>query len=200
MSVTLTELQRKKYTKYRCENKSVFSNRVVQDFFQDEMNIVLLVRSLDGEAGCQAHLEERFRKHFFHMRFIRFLVSTIRFCSIDHMRLTQKNDKRNPLIFDQPLSEEGESTLGELLLGHHTSSNEPIIKDPSHFQASLTNEHLFQAFSKLSKKQQLITTLCYALCYQDNEVAKMFGVSPQAVFKTRNVALKKMRLAMLERG
>lgn len=116
------------------------------------------------------------------------------------MRLNQKTDSRNQLIFDRPCSEEGDGTVGEMLLGFQNLTNvEPLITEPSQFHASFLNDHLANAFAALSPKQQLIATLCYALCYQDNEIAEMIGVSPQAICKTRNLALQKLRLAMPER-
>ncbi|WP_159881395.1 sigma-70 RNA polymerase sigma factor region 4 domain-containing protein [Paenibacillus puerhi] len=198
--MALTEVQRGRFYEYSVENRSVFSDRVIQDFFQKELNIELLLKTLDGDTDSQKELEERFRKHFFRVRFIKFIVSTIKYCTIDQTRYNQKNDTRNQLIFDRPASEDGDGTLGELLLCTKMKpESEPIFSDPVQFQTSFSNDVLANAFAALTQKQQLIATLCYALCYQDNEIAKIIGVSPQAVCKTRNLALQKLRLAMLER-
>jgi len=195
----MSEMKDDKFVRYRNENQVVFSNRIIQDFFSEEHHVELLLRMLDGEEGAQKELEDRFRKHFFQVRFIKFLVSTIKFCSIDQVRHNRKHEMRNQLIFDRPVSEEGEATLGEMLLVTTASQTEPIISDPVQYQASFVNEKLSKAFSALSPRQQLITTLYYALCYQDNEIARILGVSAQAVGKTRNLALNKLLLAMLER-
>ncbi|MFD2658986.1 hypothetical protein [Paenibacillus thailandensis] len=198
--MALTDEQRERFLCYCKENRLIFSNRAVRSFFEIEENIELLLKALDGGEDFKKELEDRFRKHFFRIRFIKYLSSTIKFCTIDQMRLNQKNDWRNQLIFDRPASEEGDVTLGELLLGKKEQiESETIILEPSQFQASFSNEYLSQAFSVLSQKQQLITTLCYAFCYQDKEIARLIGVSPQAVGKTRNIALQKLRLALLER-
>ncbi|MNJ75765.1 Sigma-70, region 4 [compost metagenome] len=87
-----------------------------------------------------------------------------------------------------------------MLVKNIAPETDSLITDSVQFQASIMNDNLAQAFATLSQKQQLIATLCYALCYQDNEIARMIGISPQAVSKTRNLALKKLRLAMPERG
>lgn len=198
--MAFTDVHREKFSGICNSNKFVFSDRVVQGFFQQDIHIDLLLKALNGDEDGQRELEEKFRKYFFRVRFVKFLVSTIKYCTIDQMRLIQKNDTRNQLIFDQPVSEEGDGTLGEWLLGKKQPQEfEPIINDSSQFQASFANERLSRAFAALSRKQQLITTLCYALCYQDNEIARMIGVSPQAVCKTRNLALQKLRLSIPER-
>lgn len=199
--MALTDVQRERFYVYSKANWSVFSDRVIQDFFHNEQNIELLLRGLDGEEVCQKELEDRFRKHLFRMRFVKFLISTIKYYTIGQMRLNHKNDTRNQLIFDRPVSDEGGGTLGELLLGKQSLQEyETVFNDPAQFQASFSNEHLSQAFAALSQKQQLITTFYYALCYQDNEISRIIGVSQQAVCKTRNLALQKLRLTMLERG
>ncbi|MFC5470159.1 sigma-70 family RNA polymerase sigma factor [Cohnella suwonensis] len=197
--MALTEVQRGRFHEYSKEKKSVFSNRIVEDFFSKEQNIELLLRANDGDNESQKELEERFRKHFFRVRFVKFLVSTIKYCAIDQMRMNQKYDIRNQLIFDRPTSE-GNGTLGELLLcNQKLPESEPIIANIDQFQASFSNEQLASAFMALSHKQQLIVTLSYAMSHQDNEIARIIGVSPQAVCKTRNLALQKLRLAMPER-
>ncbi|MFB0842868.1 RNA polymerase sigma factor [Paenibacillus oleatilyticus] len=198
----LNEDQRRKYEEYVKRNSLVFSDRVVQDFFQKEDHIHLLLRAIDGDGHGQRVLEEKFRKFFFRIRFIKFLVSTIRFCTIDQLRRYQKQESRYQLIFDHPVSGDGDgTTFGENLLStQELTIDEPNTPDPVQFQSTFTNELLVHAFSRLSHKQKVITTLRYALCYQDNEIARIIGVSPQAVCKTRNLALQKLRILLTEGG
>ncbi|MFD0695433.1 hypothetical protein ACFQZT_15125 [Paenibacillus sp. GCM10027628] len=197
----ISTAQLEKFEEYRLKNSILFSNPLIRKFFENEDNIVLILKTLDGDSDSQNELEITFRKYFFRIRFVKFLVSTIKFVAIDQMRIHQKRDKRDQLIFDRPVSENGESTtLGELLVHSQIVKDPEIcVSDPLQFQSSFTNENLANAFAMLSQKQQMITTLCYALCYQDNEISKILGVSPQAVCKTRNLALQKLRLAMPER-
>jgi len=199
--MVLTEDQKKRFLNYKKSNLSIFSDRIVQDFFQNEEHIHLLLEALEGNNDSKVLLDAKFRKHFFRVRFITYISSTIKYCAVDQMRSNQKNDTRNPLIFDKSVSDEEQgTTLGELLLSNQwIQPADPISSDPSRFQASFANESLSKAFSLLSKKQQMVTTFCYALRYHDNEIARLIGVSPQAVGKTRNLALKKLRAAMPER-
>ncbi|MEJ3719978.1 sigma factor-like helix-turn-helix DNA-binding protein [Paenibacillus polymyxa] len=162
------------------------SDRIIQSFFADEENVRLYYKSKDGLIESQCELEEKFRKHFFQIRFITFLVNTIKFCTIVQLRNQQKRNTRFSLIYDQPLSEEREaSTFGELLGYCQDDLLENLTTDPASFESSLQNEFLAHAFSKLSEKQRLIITLRYALGYKDNEIARILGVSAQAVGKTK---------------
>jgi DNA-directed RNA polymerase specialized sigma24 family protein len=190
-----------KFTKYCKEQPYLFSNPIIVSFFKKEKNILLLLDAHAGKLDAQKELEETFRKHFFRIRFINFLVSTIKFCTIDQLRMNHKRNLRNQLTFDRPLSKDADTTIGERLLNkqHHQLADQ-TISDPLAFQTSLENEQLSNAFSILSDKQKLITTFGYSNLYQDNEIALILGVTPQAVGKTRKLALKKMRKVLLEEG
>ncbi|MFD3260761.1 sigma-70 family RNA polymerase sigma factor [Paenibacillus lentus] len=196
----MSEKQIRNFEELSSKYKSIFSNRIVRDFFQNTENIDLLLRALDGHEDSKRILEDNFRRHFFRIRFVKYLSSTINYSSIDYMRITQKRTYRNPLIFDSPVSYDGNlSTIGDLLMNQRELLiAEKVYSDPIKFQDSIKNEDLALAFSLLTHKQKLITTLYYAMCYQDNEIANLLGVSTQAVCKTRNMALKNLRLAMKE--
>ena len=202
MQMIVSEIQKRRFEKHINCNKSIFLNPVVKHFFQKDENIHSLVKALDGNLEAKRELEENFRKHFFRIRFVSFLISIINYSTINLTRLSQNNDIHYQLTFDHPtLDREDGTTLGEILHdSHELPLSEPIISDPAKFQSYFNNEGLAQAFARLSLKQQLITTLRYAMCYQDNEIAKFFGVSQQAVSKTRNLALRKLRIALRERG
>lgn len=191
--------QQERFLDYCHSKQNIFSNRVVKGFFQEEENVLLLLEAVDGNMDSRNELEEKFRKYYFRIRFVKFLVQTINFYTIDQMRMYRKHDYRYQLIFDRPASDEGNSTLGELLLLNQISTpSEPITSDPGYFQSNFVNEDLQNAFSGLSHKQQVIITMGYSLCYKDNEIAKVMAVSPQAVSKTRNLALKRLRVALQE--
>jgi DNA-directed RNA polymerase specialized sigma subunit len=118
------------------------------------------------------------------------------------MRNNHKYEQRNQVIFDQPLSEEAEgSNLGELLQYKFAEmTNDESLTNPSQFHETISNENLAVAFTTLTEKQKFVTTLVYAMNYQDNEVSKICGVTPQAIRKIRVSALDKLRKAMQGRG
>ncbi|WP_186327585.1 sigma-70 family RNA polymerase sigma factor [Paenibacillus sp. Y412MC10] len=197
----LSDIQRRKFLDYVHLNEIIFSDRIIQDFFKSQDNILLLLKTLDGDKEAKTKLDEKFKKHFFRIRFIGFLASTIKFHAIGQMRLYQKGDSKEQLIFDMPVSSDdnsSSSSFGELLLNNQESTHfEPITSDPTEFQSNLKNHRLAAAFDQLTRKQQLIVTLYYALSYKDKEISKILNVSPQAVSKTRRTALENLRLALL---
>lgn len=196
----LTISQRNRFTDY-CENNSlIVSDRMVEHFFKEETNIALLLSALDGDIRKQEELEEHFRRHFFHFRFVKFIVTTIKFCTYDYIRMNQRYDQRNPLIYDRPISDEDESTLfGERLTIQQTPSPQQTAgTDPDRFQSTFINDHLAHAFSGLTLKQQQIITLAYGMSYKNVEIALLTGVSTAAVSKGKKLALAKLRQALME--
>lgn len=201
MNMSLTELQKSRFQDYNKREKLIFSNEIVSSFFQKEENVIYFLRAIDGEIDYQQQLNESFRKHFFRIRFIKYMVSTIHYCAIDQMRRSHKKSKKDLLIFDHPVSDnENSTTFGDLILGRQAIySNEIMNPDPSNFIGSINNEKLEKAFFNLSPKQQLIITYSYGWGYKDFEISRKLGVTQQAVSKARNLALKKLRVAVQER-
>lgn len=198
--MVLTKSQKKTFDNYYQKHETIFSNGIVSSFFQNEENIVLLLKAVDNEEKYLPELNEKFRKHFFNVRFTKYLVSTVRYCAIDHMRQNNKMKKRNMLIFDSPISDKETSvTYGELILNKQEPQSTDI-QNSSSFPDSITNDKLSCAYSLLTLKQQQIITYSYVLCYKDIEISRLLGISQQAVCKTRNAALRKLRLILEERG
>ncbi|KHL94979.1 hypothetical protein QW71_14590 [Paenibacillus sp. IHB B 3415] len=185
------------FQEYRQKNPILFKDKVIQSFFESEFHRILLVRQLKGNERSGKQLEAAFRGHYFEFRFAKFMNSIIKFHAIDQMRRNQKYRRRNLLIFDQVVSDEGEQTLGDLLMSkQHTLPSEHSINKSLGFQDSINNEKLAELYSMLTSNQQSITTLRYVMGYQDNEIAKILGISPQAVGSTRNKALNTLRLGL----
>lgn len=197
----LTVSQRKRFTNYCQTNRLILSDRVLEHFFKEENHIVLLLFALDGDLLKRKELEERFRRHFFRFRFVKFIVTTIKFCTYDYIRLNQRYDQRNSLIYDRPISDEDESVLlGEILTNQQMTSVQQVsVSDPDRFQFIFINDHLANAFSALTLKQQQILTLSYGMSYKNVEIALLTGVSTAAVSKCKKLALANLRQAMMER-
>ncbi|MFC4775818.1 hypothetical protein ACFO9Q_03370 [Paenibacillus sp. GCM10023252] len=195
----LTAEQIRIFQEYKKNKKRIFSDRIIQSFFQDGVHIELLILASDGNSDAQKQIEEKFLRHYFRIRFINYVSSTIKFYTIGQQRALQKYDTRSLLVLDKPISENG-ITLKDSLESKHSSYKEGSINaDPKYFLESFTNSLLEEAFQLLTEKQKIIATLCYALSFQDNEIAKMIKVSPQAIGKTRNLALRKLKIYMTER-
>lgn len=135
-----------------------------------------------------------FQKFIFQIRFTKYLSSLIRFADIEYHRKRKRIEERNQLIFDKPISDQSDFTLGEHLLQRDNYQDHYIPPyEPEMFLASIENTSLHVAFSKLTERQKYVITLAYSACELDTEIAQTLEVSQQAVTKTRLLALNKMR-------
>lgn len=200
--IYLSDNELEAFKKYKESHDKLFKDRVIQQFFENKEHVKLLVGCINGAAACMQQLEETFRKYFFEYRFIKYLAGTIRFYTIELLRNQQKYKQRNQLIYDSPASGQGEATLGELMQSSRTDqpSSLSYTSDPCLMAASFTNDDLTAVFEALSGKQRLVATLAYGLRYQDNEIAKILKVSPQAISKSRNKALETIRGSLAGKG
>ncbi|MDQ8735178.1 hypothetical protein [Paenibacillus sp. LHD-38] len=190
------------FKNYQESHDKLFKDRVIQRFFENKSHVKLLVGCMNGDAACMQQLEETFRKYFFEYRFTKYLAGTIRFYTIELLRNQQKYKQRNQLIFDSPASDKGEATMGELMLSNLTDQPFSLsyTSDPCQMEASFTNDDLTAVFEALSGKQRFVAALAYGLRYQDNEIAKILKVSPQAISKSRNKTLEIIRCSLAGKG
>ncbi|WP_189597454.1 sigma-70 family RNA polymerase sigma factor [Paenibacillus elgii] len=100
---------------------------------------------------------------------------------------------RNLLIFDKPIEEGNNDTLGDLLLLNQNPYEDQYFRGSSEFYAHIENEKLYEAFTNLTQKQKMIATLSYFQCLLDTEIASMLCISTQAVSKTKKSVLKKLK-------
>ncbi|MEC0123392.1 sigma-70 family RNA polymerase sigma factor [Paenibacillus pabuli] len=188
------------FEEYKHQNPALFHNRVVLHFFEQEKHQKLLLESMRGEAGKEEELNEAFRKYFFQFRFVTYVTSSLKFMSIDQMRRNQRYAARNVLIYDRPSSDESSVCIGETMSAYQTSGD--ILQSDErymNFQEGFVDEQVEVAFESLTDKQKHVTTLYYGQGYHDHEIANRLQVSQQAIAKTRNTALKKMK-TLLEKG
>jgi len=179
-----------------CKKKFTGSieNDFISGFLRNPAHSSLLSAVLHNPSEeNQRLIVHTFQKFIFQIRFTKYLSSLIRFADIDYHRKRKRVEERNQLIFDSPISDDGETTLGEQLLqGEQLSLNNPTY-NPELFFASIEDISLHKAFSKLTERQKYVITLAYSACELDTEIACTLQVSQQAVTKTRSTALKKMR-------
>ncbi|MFC3773811.1 sigma-70 family RNA polymerase sigma factor, partial [Paenibacillus sp. GCM10012303] len=148
-----------------------------------------------------SRLQQAFQRFFFNIRFKKYLYSLIKFANVDYGRKIKKEKERYICSFDSPVGEEGEVTLGEILVIKMEDRVEnTTFKDPELFSMSFDNEMLYFAFSKLSQRQKRVLTLVFSGDFRDSQIARQLSVSQQAVSKTKTTALHNIRMEMCQLG
>ncbi|WP_438350935.1 hypothetical protein ACP8HI_09965 [Paenibacillus sp. FA6] len=192
---TYIDREHEAFQDYRLRNKRLFENKVISSFFGNPYHVYLFVNMIcEPSIDKKMELEMTFRKFYFCIRFTKYLCSLIKFADVDYHRKRKKQEDRNPLVFDTPMGEEGDMTLGELLL---FISVQPELglpqRNPDIFQSAIEDPKLFTVFSRLTSKQKQVITLAYDAGVLDTEIASVLMVSQQAITKTRRTALEKMK-------
>jgi RNA polymerase sigma factor (sigma-70 family) len=173
---------------------SLSSDYLVERFFSYPRNVYLLCSYLDSRSPeSWKRLEEAFVNFCFEVRLTKYLSSTIKFAYMDYER-KRRRAKRNVAILDMQAHEDHVETIGERYVSRNDDEIFLISRpDPQKMLDSLSNESVYEAFSKLTPNQKIILTFSYAMGYPDKEIAEKMSVTPQAVSKARNAALASLR-------
>lgn len=176
----------------------LFSNDfIVQRFFSFPEHCLLLSLFLNSQSPKYwRQLENTFCDFYFEIRFTKYLSSTIKYAFIDYQRKRKRREERNPVIFDMELYEENDQVFGEKYADPSINEEAYASPNPEKLLDSITNENVFKAFSDLTISQKKILTYTYSMCYLDKEIARKLSITPQAVSKSRNAALEKIRRRM----
>ncbi|WP_068614966.1 sigma factor-like helix-turn-helix DNA-binding protein [Paenibacillus tuaregi] len=183
---------------YAAVHEVAFQNPVIQSFFRHTPHVITLANALTGCMNCWNQIQRAFQEHLFQIRFIRYVASVIHLSTLSFIRSNQKIQQRNPLIIDQPLTEDRHGHPARPY--EYGPSVDFYFKEYSSFADTIEDEKLYGSFRLLTGKQQQIVLMSYVLCYRDTEIAQSLQVSPQAVFKTRQQALHKLRSSVQSKG
>lgn len=168
---------------------------VLRGFCSHPANVNLVRKYFDDTTPENLEkLNLSFKKHFFALRFTKYLNSLVTNGGIDFVRKVKRSEERELTIYNKQISDEEEAEIGEMLSFIYSGDDLPqVTVDPTVFQEQLNNECLYEGFSNLTSKQKIVVTLAYSALSKDSEIAVMLHVTQQAVSKTRKTALLKIR-------
>lgn len=171
------------------ENKEFLNNPVIKDFLSKKENYLLLKQSICYPTiKNQEKLDEAFRAFYFSIRFTSYISSTLYFHGINLDKKIRETNFRFPMTLDQPVKEDSETSAKELAVYHE---NFEIASD--NILDYITDSKLYQALRNLTLNQREILYLVYIKGWTDSEVSIYLKKSQQAVSKSRNKAIKKVR-------
>lgn len=172
-------------------------NQVVDTFLSKEDNHKLVDQFLNSPSKKRkARLDEAFRKHYFGIRFISYLNTSLYFHSINFDKKIRRFERRNILTLDQAIGDEEGATYKDLLVDQSLSlPNEQTEQ----LETIIENEQLLNAFMSLTESQKQILDLAYAKDLRDVEIAEALGTSQQNISKTHQKALSNLKDMMRKR-
>ena len=172
-------------------------NKAVESFISQGENQKLVEEFLRHPSALkEERLNEAFKAHYFDIRFTSYVSSSLYFHSVNFDKHIRKYSERHPLTLDIQVGEDGGSYVD--LLPDPASDIGPFT-NYSTLMECLENEELLQAYKTLTDNQKKILDLAYVQERSDTEIARMQGVSQQAISKTHRNALRKLK-SILEKG
>ncbi|WP_179292188.1 sigma-70 family RNA polymerase sigma factor [Paenibacillus campinasensis] len=115
-------------------------------------------------------------------RFVKYMANLIHYNSINYDKKRRVSINRFPLTLDNDKRPES-----IVMAYYDPEAIPPDLKD------HISDSALFQAYTKLTEKQQRILSLAYVQGLNDKGIATVLGVSQQNVSKIRLNSLRKLR-------
>jgi RNA polymerase sigma factor (sigma-70 family) len=180
-----------KVTKFFIDNKKALENPIVKGFLSNKNNFELVVRALTEPSKMNREkVDQAFTEHYKKVKKIKYISNLIHFFSIDFDKKIRKLNQRFLLTLDQPLAEDNNVSMKDLLMDTHTSTN---VNEQRSLKDQIENERLYRALDVLTQKQVLILEMIYVNNLTLREIANILDSTPQNVSNLHRKALEKLK-------
>jgi RNA polymerase sigma factor (sigma-70 family) len=170
-------------------------NKVIREFLgQEEYHKLYESYLKDPHEKNKTRLETAFKRFFRHVRFVAYLNKAIYYESRKFDMKVRELRTRYQLTLDQPAAEAegGAEPLTQLL--EDESALRPFMEIPSgRLEDYTADPRLAKLIKGLTPRQQEILFYAFVRNLPDAETARLLGISPQAVSKTKNKAIESIR-------
>ncbi|QXE01763.1 sigma-70 family RNA polymerase sigma factor [Terribacillus sp. DMT04] len=134
-------------------------------------------------------LNSAFQRFYTEIQLTNYLTTTLSFYASNYSKHAARKRDRELIILDQPANEEHDSSKKDMLIARDDQQVygwEQAIQDPA----------LFSAIQELPDKQKQHLELCFVHQLTHTEIADKLDISQQAVSKSIQSALNKIRTAL----
>lgn len=169
-------------------------NKLLENFLREDENLSLLKLVLnDPTAKNKKKLDDKFKDFYFEIRFTSYVISLIRFSSIDFDKKRRSIQNRFCLVWDSSSHAENNQVKSLNKQGSLSSYSEKI-------EEIFLEERLSDSISSLNEKEKKILSLIYIGKFTETEISKFMRVSQQAVSKIKRKALSKIKQQYIQLG
>ncbi|MGD6844768.1 hypothetical protein ACQCVH_19930 [Bacillus infantis] len=170
-------------------------NMVIREFLRQEEHQKLYEDYLDDpDEKNKDRLEAAFKRYFRHVRFVSYLNKTIYYESKKFDMEARELRARYQLTLDVPAAEAESGAEPLIQLLEDESALRPFIEIPSgRLEDYSADPRLAKIIKSLTLRQQEILFYAFVRSLPDAETARLLGISPQAVSKTKNKAIETIR-------
>lgn len=184
------------FFKFIKENKQFLNNPIIKDFLSKRNNYQLFKRSICNPTFQNKELlDKTFRSFYFQLRFTAYVSSTLYFHGINLDKKIRETNYRFQVTLDQAVNDNSELSYKDLIEYH-----EDFEIESDNILDYIINPILYEALQNITFNQRKILYLVYIKGFTDSEVSILLKKSQQAVSKSRNKALKKIKSFMEEKS
>jgi RNA polymerase sigma factor (sigma-70 family) len=182
------------HTKYRVG----LEQPIMKEFLRLEENRTLLNKHLQSPSKEEKEeLDRRFKAFYKKLKTIKYINSLIRMYAIDYDKRLKKQNTRNLLILDAPLTyhHKGEETT---LANTMKAAQQGVMeREPYQYgrelKEQIAEDWLYKALESLTPKQLKVLELLYVHQVNRKDIAIQLGSSRQNISNIHSKAIKKLR-------
>ncbi|MGG2057916.1 sigma factor-like helix-turn-helix DNA-binding protein [Priestia megaterium] len=183
------------------KNEVVFrENDILRTFIKDKNNIIIFQKAKEYPSYKNLlELDLAFQEHYFKIRFLNYVSTSLHFRATDYDKMSRKRKKTIVLTIDKSMSNESGSneTFKDLIQDENlVDTVEEIISTFNSLEENISDPKLKRAMETLNDNQKLILKKCFVDQLSDTEVGRQMNKTQQAISKTKNAALKKLKFFM----
>lgn len=190
----IDSLLREKLQLLNLKFEHIQSNNIIKSFLSNENHYQLFINAVNFPSkDNNILLDSAFQRFFTEIRLIYYISQHLTFFARHYKMRIIKETKFSSPILDQPMKTTNSSliTFKELIDNSCEEIFECIVK--TQLLDYLQNPVLYKAFQQLTERQREILDFYFIYGFKHIEIAKMLGISQQAVSKSYQSALRKIR-------
>jgi len=176
-----------------------FKNPLLKAFLAEQEHLELYHQYCKSPNEClKKKIDERFAKFYIRIRAIAYFSKLIYFTARHFDRERRKYENRYVLTLDSSSSDgngskaDGSNSMKEMIVDESASVS--LYERISHeLDQYIQHPMLHKAIQSLNKRQQQILYFAYVINISDTEISKKLNVTQQAISKSKNNALAKVR-------
>jgi len=190
-----------KLIEFKNNNKEFLANPIIKSFLNKKQNYQLFYNTLcNPTLENKEKLDQSFKLHYFDIRFVSFISSSIHFNSINFDKKQRHYSSRNLLTVDSVIQNEEEVTFKEIIEDSESAITVDRLSISDDIADYIVNPVLYEAVQTLSSKQMEVLNLAYLKGLSDTEIARLLNKSQQSVSKIHKKSIRKIKDFIKEKG
>ncbi|WP_342441446.1 sigma-70 family RNA polymerase sigma factor [Lysinibacillus sp. FSL K6-0057] len=183
---------KQKIEEFFYRNNEQVNNPIIKSFLSDSQNLYLVQKAILYPTDLNKKLvDESFQSHYINVRKIKYVSNLIYFFSLDFDKKRRRLQNRSLLILDKGLSEEGETTLKELIEDTRNENGLDHLIGGGLLD-NIEDVQLLKSLQKLTVKQLQILEMIYVKELSIKEIAQLLQTTPQNISNHHRKALNKL--------